>query len=365
LKYFPGLYRKALQNLGLGNLDGYFGLAELEKIRQAHDLQVLPRTKAKSVEPVLDAIDLQFVIQKLKYSCAALNQDRIVGTVHRVEMIGPVLEYVERHGGRLPALVQVYSRLYRSLEKPSEEGLFQAFEKLLYASAGEIDRDELKELEQYWSNYYARMVNQGQTEYLAVLCKGYERWLKTGLLLDEAGHISPENYKNIARSMIQNGALEWTEWFTEEYAVCLAPKNRENAYLFNLAMIHYAKGEFREVIRLVDEILKGYEDIFYNLDGRTLLTRSYLELAEWDGFDREMENFRKFAGRNSQVPQSRKTTLLEIIRLTSKLGKALQKPPSSVRPALLKLEKEVLEKAKEHNLKWLLDRIRAYLPLYP
>ena len=92
-------------------------------------------------------------------------------------------------------------------------------------------------------------------------------------LLLEKGIMSPWNYKNITAVGLRLEEFGWVQDFLLKFKPHLAPAHRDNAYKYNLAKLHFAKKDYDKVLELLREV--EYDDIFYSLDSRSMLLKTY------------------------------------------------------------------------------------------
>jgi len=170
-------------------------------------------------------------------------------------------------------------------------------------------------------------------------------------ILIEKGQLSPWNYKNIVTVGLRLNKFEWVQHFIDEYKSFINSDFRESAYKYNIARYHYYKKEYSEVLRLIQQI--EFEDVFYNLDSRTMILKIYYEEDEIEALMSFLDSFRIFLLRNKQISSYHKKNYLNLVRFTKRLINII--PGDIVK--IEKLRKELVGTSNITESAWLLQQI--------
>ncbi len=199
-------------------------------------------------------------------------------------------------------------------------------------------------------NYAIKKFNLGKKEFRKELFKIYKLQIEHEVLLNEKNYLEPYAYKNVITMALQNKEFEWVKKFIEEYKIYLPKDEKENAYQYNMANYYYFTGEFRKCLQLLQTV--QFTDVYYNLDGRSIILKVYFEEKEWNLLNDHCFAFKAFVLRQKDISEHHKKGYLNLIKWTNKL---------SITHFDNKKKKTIEEKiSNEKNireLKWLMTQI--------
>lgn len=312
------------------------------------------RSASQAIEPAIQTLDQFYFAHKLRHLCAALNHNAILQTNVPTGLETELVAYLNREGVPANPTVQVYFAIYKMLKETSAEGHYPLVKQELANHAHQFTATEAREMYTYAQNFCIQRINQGRTEYLTELFQLYRLLLEQEIIL-EKGQLSPWDFKNIVTVALRMKAHDWAEQFILQYSPKIEVRFRENAQKYNLARLSYARGFYSGVLRLLTEV--DYDDIFYALDSRVLLLKTYFELDETEPLYSLMDSFRVYLHRNRSISDSHRNTYLNLIRFTKKLTKI--RPTE--RAKLKKLHTEILQTSQIADVKWLTEKIEKQL----
>jgi hypothetical protein len=209
---------------------------------------------------------------------------------------------------------------------------------------------EAKEIIYSALNYSIRQINKGKREFLREIFELYQEALDKELLYIN-GELSPWAFKNIVISALRLNEFEWTESFINNYNEKLNVKYRENALSFNLAQLYFYKKEYHRVIQMLQQV--EYDDLSYHLNSKSFLMGSYFELDEMEALISLLDSFRVYLNRNKNIPNSRKTHYLNMIKVVKKLAKIIPGDSKQIE----KLKKEIVELNAIASKGWIMEKI--------
>ena len=170
-------------------------------------------------------------------------------------------------------------------------------------------------------------------------------------IIYENGYISPTNFKNIVTLALRSGELQWTENFVPAYKNRITPEFRDSTYAYNLANLHYYKKEFSKALRLMQTV--ELNDIYYHLDAKVLLLKTYYELDEAEPFFSLVDAFTNYLKRNKLISDVQRTVYLNFVRYAKKLMQV--RLGSKFSPSELRAEMQKLQGIA--NLQWLTEKM--------
>lgn len=302
-------------------------------------------------------LDLFYTLSKLRSACSFINNQQVLKGMDGgidIQVLndnpdqGLALQVDIEGNPGLPIAIQVYFDVYQSLIQSDNEGHYQTLKQRLPEVSQVFSPSELRTLYTFAQNYCIRKINAGKQHYLSELFELYQEMIQSHLIL-ENGTLSPWHYKNITVTALRLGKFDWVEAFLEQNRSKIPTKYRENAFTYNSAKLNFYRKEYSEVLRLLQKV--EYEDLFYNLDSKAMILKTYYESREWDALESMMESFAQYLRRNRTVPEKHKKNYLNLIRFVKKMSGI---PSSEV---LQKLKKDLESSQNVADKDWILQML--------
>ncbi len=200
-------------------------------------------------------------------------------------------------------------------------------------------------------NYAIKKFNLGKKEFRKELFHVYQQQIEHEVILNEKNYLEPYAYKNVITLALQNKEFAWAKKFIEEYKVYLPKEERENAYQYNMANYYYFVTDFKKCLQLLQTV--QFTDVYYNLDGRSIILKVYFEEQEWDLLHDHCFAFKAFVLRQQNISDFHKKGYLNLIKWTNKLSNAIfDKKKSKQIAEKISAEKNIRE------IKWLTAQIK-------
>jgi hypothetical protein len=168
------------------------------------------------------------------------------------------------------------------------------------------------------------------------------------------GYFSQWEFKNIVSISLRLGETEWCRSFIPGFVSHLDPAERDNALAYNTAYFLFSIKEYKKAIRKLQEV--ELNDVFYQLDARTIILKCYYELDDQESFFYHASAFRLFLLRNRSVSEYQKNIYRNLIRFLSAILRAGVN--------LGKLQKIAAEIEREKNvadLNWLRQKVQELM----
>ncbi len=342
------------------NAEHYYINYRLAKNADDYYILLDRRQMDKSLEKKQLSLDYFYILEKLKDACEAKVREKILKVNYVPDLLPEVLSYVETSQEQLETapIILVYYRIYEMLSKVDQVKHYYQAVSYLTTKTDWIEKGDLEQIYIYLMNYCIAKINKGENEFLKEIFELYKAQLDQGLLLED-NELSEWDYKNIVTTAIRLGEMDWVFDFIESYKDRLSHKAKENAYRFNLASFHYAKGNYGEVLGLLTKV--EYSDLRYNMGAKALLLRTYYDLGEYDLLHSLTESTRQYLLRNKLLSETRRERYNNLFRLTRKAASLRAKkaylPKSKAQQELKKLTKEVKNTPLMGNREWLMEKI--------
>lgn len=316
------------------------------------------RKENRGIDPGLPAMldDLKelYLTGSLKYGSILSNLANVVsapvdpGFMTELMALG---ESAERSGS--PGAI-LYYHVLLTLAEPEKEEHYQSFLELLESSARYFGHEEVGQLYAFALNYCIKKLNEGRGDYLKKLFVLYQRLLDKKVIFN-GPFILQQHFKNIATTAIRLEEYEWTEAFLEAYSLKVSPDARENASTYNFAALYFAKGDYSRAMRLLREV--EFTDVYYHVDSKALLLKTYYELEEWEPLLSVIEAFGNYLRRNRMISEYQRKVYWNFLKFAKKL---VRKRLGS-RKRVGEIQKEMEEVREIADLRWLRLKVKELL----
>jgi hypothetical protein len=319
VKYFPDLhnYTKKVK-LRTALLDSEYYLQQFKiDAQQNLFLEIRQqRTTDKNLLQTLRSLDEFYIINKLRYCAAMLHYKSFLAMQGEVAFLNEILAYLGKKAFDDVPLINIYRQIIFCFTQSENEEHYEQLTELIYQHQKNIGQQILKDVYSFAMVYCISMINYGKMEYQRRLFELYERALPLGLMLKK-GEMSPWDFKNITTVALRVGENKWTLNFINVYKNFVSEAERRNAYTFNLARYYFFERKFDKVLPLLQDV--AYTDIFYQLDSKTTLMKTYYELGEYLPLMALKESFRILLRRKKLISDQNRVNYMNFIRFTMKL----------------------------------------------
>lgn len=192
-----------------------------------------------------------------------------------------------------------------NLLKENNDQQFADILGLLKKEIHAISKEECREILMVLFDYSIRKVNSGNQNFYIEIYNIYNIFIDREILLDASNLLTVATYKNYITVALKLGKVHEAEMFLEKYKPFLSEEAREEVYNFNKANILFEKHEFASVLDSIAN--EKYTDIFYSLNQRRLLIKTYYELLLKDDsyvdlFISSLNSFKKFIYLKDSIP---------------------------------------------------------------
>lgn len=322
----------------------------LEKELDTFQIKLIQRTRKRNLSEADSSLNNFYIARKLKHYCDALNYKNVLNVDVEIGLIEPILHVVRKEGYLEVPSIAIYYTAMMTLVEPDEEKHFFSLNNLLNKHQSVFPTTELRELYIYAQNYCIRNINAGKTEFLKSLFSIFKELLDTGIIFIE-NQLLPWDYKNMITLGLRLKEYDWTEQFIIQNHSRLPDDFQKNALIYNTAMVYFHKKEYSKVIEQLSNL--EYQDVYYAVDGRWLLLKTYYELSEMDALDALLESFRLFLLRQKLISKNNQKQYLNLVRFVQKLNKLNVNDLERVKTFRNKVEQS--ENIAEKQ--WLLEKV--------
>ena len=331
--------------------DGEFYLSQylIDEQRNIFIENLDRRDSEKHLTQTMLSLDNYYIIQKLKYYASSLHYQKFLNQSIAISFSEDVLRFAESEPFVKIPLIKIYLCIIHTLQEKDGPKAFEQLKKSLAEYASLFPNEESEQLYAFAVNYCIRMINKGELDYLQKVFSLYKQMLAEGLLTYK-GSMSPWEFKNIVTVALRAKELKWAVAFIEEQSQHVPMRDRENAYTFNMARYAFAARDFDKVLDLLGSV--EYDDVFYQLDAKATLMKTYYELGEYQPLLSLKESFRMLLSRKKLISETQQHVYGNFVRYTLKLFQVDDRDKAKLRV----LKKEIDSAKQLADKGWILDK---------
>jgi hypothetical protein len=306
------------------------------------------RANVPDFRPAQEQLTAYFCAEYLRTTAMALAQEAFANAERKL----PFLHTVLQMSAMLQTpheVVQMYAHLVQIFMHPEQAEHFTHWKETFYAHGSHLTRKEQREVFLIGLNYCIKQMNSGQRTYIREAFELYKQAL-TAEILQENGWITAATYKNIIRIGTALEEHGWVALFYEQQKKALHPRERDDAYAYNGAFLHFQRKEYSQAMPLLQRT--NLSDRLNNLDARRMLLRTYYELNEIQALDSLLASFGAYLRRQKDLGYHREM-YLNLVHYTRYLMDAVR----LTQKQRLKLAEQI--KAQEYvaDREWLISKL--------
>lgn len=361
-KYFEQVERQMRQSLAKTQDEGErhrLGY-ELESEADTYFMSQSARAQHQSIQHRANHLDRYYLLNKFRVSCEMINRSNIIKVSYETPFLDEACRHLEENVERYAEekLIFAYHRILKALTEPDNEEHYQSLIEYLNENATSFDANEARGLYDYAKNYCIKKINSGKSEYLKKLFEVYKALLENHIIYQN-GMLTEWDYKNIVTVATRQREYDWCYNFIEYNKPLLDAAHRENAYTYNLAMLHYSRNQFKEAMELLRAV--EFTDLYYGLGAKTTLLKTYYELDELDAFFNMIDSFRTFLKRNKLISEYQYKVNSNLLKFAKKLATLKNKKGAISNNAFEKelqaLQKAIASTQQITNVDWLKQKM--------
>ena len=265
-----------------------------------------------NLQEVMESLDQFYLAKKLRYSSELINRTNVYNESHQIFLISEILTSIQQFPELRTELIELYLKTLLTLIEKEEESHYFSLKEGLEKQLDHLEQAELGHLYAFALNYCIKKLNSGKQAYAREIFDLFKVLVENRIIFIH-GQLPTAHYKNIVAIGTRLQEFSWTEQFIDEYRNFLPESEAFNAYTYNQAYLLFAKKAYSEVMRLLSRV--EFSDVFYQLDGKTILIKTYYELEEWDALMYLLGSFRIYIRRNKKVSETYRKLYLNLIYL--------------------------------------------------
>ncbi len=268
-----------------------------------------------NLQEMSDALDLTYIVDKLRQSCLMLAHQTVYQADYRIGLIDAVLAHVAQHHLLCHPAIAIYYHIYHTLADREQERHFFELRAQIEQHHDKFPQAEMRDIYLFAINYCIGRINAGKESFIRQAFELYRSGLEQGLLIESRG-ISVWTFRNVVTNGVYLGEFEWVSHFIDEYQHLLEEKFRHSTVLYCRAQLHFARKEYDEAMRLLAQ--SDFDDILINLRAKTMLARMYFEEGEFEALESLLESMRTYMQRKKVMGYHR-ANFQNFLKLTRRL----------------------------------------------
>ena len=304
-----------------------------------------------NIESINDNLDRFYIIEKLKYYATLQSWKKIAKLDIEIDNFNEVFRLIPDAERKKYPVIDIYQKVTEILLNPSNVAAYKELRTLTSHHKDSLPLNDIRYVYEASITYAIDRMNKGDKDFLLEVFNLYQEALSTeGFLTD--GKLTPTSYRNIAVIGLRLGKYEWAESFIYEFSEKLEPKYRENALRFSLARLYFYKKNYEMVIEELQKV--DYEDVWYNLNSKTMLLAAYYELDEIEVLDSMIGSFKVFISREKTLSGKRKKHYSNFLNFLQRLSRLDPRESSKITA----LEERIVNTQGVVSKAWLIEKVK-------
>jgi len=304
------------------------------------------------IENISDNLDIFFISEKLKYYSIILSWNQVYKSELKMKGIDLILKLADSTNFLKIPVITIYRKIILLRIKPTETTNYFDLKNLIKEELHLFPPEEAKIIIDEIINYCIKNINQNIDEFKwqNELLEIYKESLDRETIYTK-GNLDRNDYHNIGILALRVGQFKWMEDFTNNYSLKLKEDERVNALNLALARLEKYRNNYEKVIHFVNKV--SFDDIWYSVTCRALLTTAYYELNEIELLESLLSSYRIFITREKSLGKERKVYHLNLISFTKNLVNLNPYDKNKIK----KLKQKIQETTKVIDKPWLLEKI--------
>lgn len=285
------------------------------------------RGVAATTTDIADALDLFYIIEKLRLQCSVLVRRFYLEDDSSLRLINEVIKVAEEHDLLKYPAVEIYYRLVLTYSSPLDLENYSRLETLIKSNHDLFEPDELMDLYFGLLNFQARSINRGEDKAMEKLVDIYDHMLRNEVF-NSQGELSPWSFRNGILVGLRTGKLDWVQDVLDSYSDRLPADYAQNALAFNYAQLYFYRKEYGRVLEYLQDV--EYQDPAYALNARGLLVAVYYELGQIEPLYSTIHSFRTYLKRQKQLSEKVRNGYRDLLKVTQRLAKVTNRDTKKI-----------------------------------
>ena len=357
--HFDSIFKKAKTQIDSeSSVHSLYHRNQIFALRNDYLINKLPKITHTGLKEVFFSLEEYYVLQKLKYQIAALNEAIYFGReIPEIALQRVVYEHISPKG---KPLYSVYQRAYDLMfsivmDKGSSQDLFHELKEALF-SFSNLERTEAIDLYTYSVNFCTLQIQKGYRSFALEIIELYESLLEKGFLFVNR-KLPLIWYKNIVVIMCRNKQFTWVDQFIEDYRTQILFDKDEQSYFYNRAVLKFHQGDFEETYQILNPRINKFNNVHYSLDARAYYCKALFELEKFDLLENALDAMRVFIPRQGKCSNFVIEKYKSFCRHFTSFVKIYTGYPERMPEQLQNLKARIHERKDTQVAGWILEKI--------
>jgi hypothetical protein len=320
----------------------------IEDQKSRFEVNLNKRTGDNNTTQAMSQLDTFYIAQKLQYYNALLHYKSINTTSSEIVLIEEIINLIKlKKYDEFPLIKLRYSILLTQIEFENEANFYD-LKKMILDYDKKFNDEIVREVYSYAIQFCIKKINAGSQQYYIEIFELYKSAL-TLSLMEHNNQMSHHDFKNIITVGLRVNEFNWTENFIKVYNKQLPIEHQENAFTFNMARVYFFRKEYDKVLQLLQSV--EYDDVFYLLDSKLTLIKTFFELKEFESLTALLESFKMLIRRKKIISEQQRTIYAHFIQYVKKFISIADKTK------LLQLQSELQNPQQVADIGWLREKI--------
>lgn len=303
-----------------------------------------------NINKISDNLDYFYIAEKLRHFCTLLSWKKMYQLDIEMKNMDFILQLSNTQPYASIPPVSLYYKMYLTYVEGDDVQNYFELRDLITKYIHLFPADEQRDI---YSTAISYCINKGNKN-VAIFHKEtfeiYKEALMNNILVIN-NQMLVTTYRNIVPIALRVEEFAWAENFILEYAQFVDEKYRDNAVEFSLARLEFYRKNFGKVLEHLYKV--SYEDVWYNINAKTLQIASYYELDEYDALESLLQAFKMYIKREKSLSIDRKEHYIHLIKFTNALMKINPKEQSKV----IKLKEDIISTKGVVSKPWLIEKV--------
>jgi len=339
--------------------DYYFGQFHIEKTNSNLRSQFEKKNRkvkqftALNHSEILSYLDKFYILEQLKVLISLESWKRLKKVEFDSQNVEFILSKLTPEFLEQEILIHIYYLLYFTYLEPENTSYYFKAREIISNNKYSIPEEDVVSIYEALLSYCTIKLNAGNSNFSEELFEVYKEVIK----YDQryfGQYFDPSYFRNIVILGLRLGEYDWVEKFIAEFKVRIQPSFRETSYTYALTALSFYKKDFKKVIELLQRV--EYEDIWYNVNSKTMLLAAYYELQEFSALDNLLNTFKVYISRERSFSKARKRNYLNYIKYLGKVSNL----DSSNKSTVENLKEEIKNTPGVVSKGWLLEKLQEF-----
>ncbi|MFT5999562.1 MAG: hypothetical protein ACI81P_002020 [Neolewinella sp.] len=312
------------------------------------------RNERSNVEEISRALDIYFIISKLKDAVNAESRGHFEKQNYSLLLAEEVVNLLDDKKVYLEEpLVTIYYYMYKMITLTDADEFYYQYRSIILGQDKQLSIPPSYAYIPPALNYCVVKITKGNREFMNEYLDVYKFALQHNVAF-ENDSIDPGAFKNTVQIAMQLGEYDWAENYVKTYQDKLNDSDRANTVNYNLAMIYFYQKKFSIAQDYLREV--EYQNTTLNLNTKMMLLAIYYELDEDMVLDSFFDSTIAYLNRHKELTDKGDKHYRNLVLYTRRLTRLLPGDATGITKLKGDLSKEQYVASKS----WLEEKIREF-----